>query len=149
MLPAASTPWKPATTATLPSPRTARRLESSIAWMRALVNAPSVCIRIWWPSSERAGVPIPSRVIASSAELTCSPVATSASISLGSGRADSSRPRASSRLVSPAIALTTTTTSWPAARALWTRSATARMRSGDPTLVPPYFWTMRLTADGA
>jgi hypothetical protein len=40
------------------------------------------------------------------------------------------------------MALTTTTTAWPARRVAATRSATDRMRSVEPTLVPPYFWTI-------
>ena len=39
------------------------------------------------------------------------------------------------------MAETTTSTSLPAARAAATRRATARMRSGPSTEVPPYFWT--------
>jgi hypothetical protein len=42
-------------------------------------------------------------------------------------------------LVSPAIADTTTTIRLPASRDLTTRSATALIRSIDPTEVPPYF----------
>jgi hypothetical protein len=45
-------------------------------------------------------------------------------------------------LVSPAIAEGTTTMSWPAVRHLATRWATLRMRSAEPTEVPPNFWTM-------
>ena len=54
--------------------------------------------------------------------------------------------RTRSSVVLP-IAETTTTTSSPArrVRAMW--SATARIRSGSPTDVPPNFWTTRLTAD--
>jgi hypothetical protein len=41
------------------------------------------------------------------------------------------------------MADTTTTRSSPRFRAATTRCATARIRSGVPTDVPPYFWTMR------
>src|SRR5438093_7428354 len=46
----------------------------------------------------------------------------------------------SSSVVSP-MALTTTTTSWPASRARRMRSATARIRSALAKDEPPYFWT--------
>src|SRR6266403_1245211 len=49
-----------------------------------------------------------------------------------------------SRLVSPAIAETTTTTSWPSLRAASARRATLRMRSASATDVPPYFCTMSI-----
>ena len=42
-------------------------------------------------------------------------------------------------------ATTTTTTSLPWRRVKATFSATARMRSGSATEVPPYFWTIRAT----
>ena len=41
------------------------------------------------------------------------------------------------------MAETTTATRFPASFASTTRRATFRMRSGSPTLVPPYFWTIR------
>src|SRR3954467_14803073 len=43
------------------------------------------------------------------------------------------------------MALTTTTTSLPRRRVRATWSATARMRSGSATDVPPNFWTSRPT----
>ena len=43
------------------------------------------------------------------------------------------------------IADTTTTTSLPWRRVICTFSATARIRSGSATDVPPYFWTIRAT----
>src|SRR5687768_8024039 len=46
------------------------------------------------------------------------------------------------RLVSPAIAEGTTTRSWPAAFHFATRRATLRMRSTEPTEVPPNFCTI-------
>src|SRR5262249_32157288 len=51
----------------------------------------------------------------------------------------------SRRLVSPAIALTMTTTSLPAACVARARAATCLIRSTVPTEVPPNFWTMRAT----
>ena len=47
------------------------------------------------------------------------------------------------------IAETTTTTSLPCRFVIWTFSATARMRSGSATDVPPYFWTIRATGPRA
>jgi hypothetical protein len=37
--------------------------------------------------------------------------------------------------------------SHPRRRAATTRRATARIRSGDPTELPPYFWTVRWLLD--
>src|SRR6185295_10235537 len=48
--------------------------------------------------------------------------------------------------VSPAMADGTTTRSCPAAFHLATRCATLRIRSIEPTDVPPYFWTMSAIA---
>ena len=47
------------------------------------------------------------------------------------------------------IADTTTTTSLPWRFVIGTFSATARMRSGSATDVPPYFWTIRATGPRA
>src|ERR1700748_3860756 len=77
--------------------------------------------------------------------VTCSPVATTTSCSRAPGRWFIACPSLSSRLVSPDIAETTTTRSCPAARAWRHLRATARMRSGSATDVPPYFWTHRAT----
>ena len=78
----------------------------------------------------------------SSAMVTCSPVASSTSSSRGDGCSVMSRESFSRRSVSPLIAETTTTTSLPRLRQLITLSATLPMRSGLPTDVPPYFWTI-------
>ena len=43
----------------------------------------------------------------------------------------------------PPIAETTTATWWPSSWSALMRAATLRMRSKEPTEVPPYFWTMR------
>jgi hypothetical protein len=51
-------------------------------------------------------------------------------------------------LVSPAIAEGTTTTLWPAALHFATRRATLRMRSIEPTEVPPNFWTIKAMLQG-
>src|SRR5688572_31559743 len=69
-----------------------------------------------------------------------------ASISRGSGTLVISWASESSRLVSPLIALTIRTTSCPSSCVRSARLATARMRSSEPTDVPPNFWTMSATA---
>jgi hypothetical protein len=79
----------------------------------------------------------------SSAMVTCSPVDSSTSNSRAGALALISSARASSRLVSPLIADTTTTMSSPRARAAATLSATALIRSTVPTEVPPYFSTIK------
>ena len=84
--------------------------------------------------------------MASSAIATCSPVASSTSISRAGGRTLMDLASLISRSVSPDMADTTTTTWWPCARARCTRSATAPMRSGLPMDVPPYFCTIRAIA---
>src|SRR5687767_13335565 len=84
--------------------------------------------------------------MASSADEACSPVEASrsgsrwyASLCLGG---DSSLARPSRRLVSPLMALGTTTIWWPALCHLATRLATLRMRSVEPMHVPPYLLTI-------
>jgi len=140
MLPSSSTPWKPAMTATAPQSSTERiRLESMLA-IRARVWAASVRMPIWAPVNDRAACPSPWIAMASSAMVFCSPVETSTSYSRGSGFSPpSSRARSTSLLVSPDIAETTTATWLPPSSVCTTRRATFRMRSGSPTLVPPYF----------
>jgi len=51
--------------------------------------------------------------------------------------------QATSWLVAPDIAETTTATLWPALTSLSTRRAALRMRSTSATEVPPNFMTMR------
>ncbi len=78
---------------------------------------------------------------------TCSPVETTTSCSRWLGRLEISLVSLSSRFVSPAMAETTTTTSWPDLRAASARCATLRMRSASPTEVPPHFCTMSATEE--
>ena len=73
----------------------------------------------------------------------CSPVETNTSISRLCGSLETCDASSSSRLVSPAMAETTTATLAPWSWARLTRAATARIRSGLATEVPPYFCTMR------
>ncbi len=77
-------PWKPAITATWPSPM--RRIMSapSISRMRAAPCALSVRIGICQPCQERALMPIDCSAIASRPDVTCSPEATTASYSRAS-----------------------------------------------------------------
>ncbi len=113
--------------------------------MRALVKALSVSTLSWWPRKLRALPPCAWMAMAVSAAVTCSPVAARASTSRPSGIGLTSDASLSRRLVSPDIALTMTTTSWPARWVARARAATLRMRSTLATDVPPNFWTMRAT----
>ena len=90
--------------------------------------------------------PIPSSTIASSPAVTCSPEATTASYSRASCSGAASRHQATSWLVAPAMAETTTATSWPASTSRLTWRATLRMRSISATEVPPNFITRRAMA---
>src|SRR5579859_7215453 len=113
-----------------------------MVWIFALVWTSSVRMPACEPVSETAGTSIAFNAIAVSAMVVCSPVVRSMSISrsLGSGMISlASLMRLS---VTPLIAETTTTTSSPCARYFATRLATFLMRSGLPTEVPPYFWTI-------
>ena len=109
------TPWKPAITAT--SLRSLKRLISSaplMSWMRAEPWALLVRIGSCQPCQERALMPMPSSVMASSPAVTCSPEATTASYSRASCSGEAARHHATSSLVLPDMAETTTATSWPA-----------------------------------
>ena len=79
--------------------------------------------------------------IARSPAVTCSPEATTASYSRASCRAAASRHQPTSRSVVPAMADTTTATSWPAFTSRSTWRATLRMRAMSATEVPPNFIT--------
>ena len=87
--------------------------------------------------------PMPSSVIASRPAVTCSPEATTASYSRASCSGAASRHQATSSLVLPAMAETTTATSWPASTSRLTWRATFLMRSMSATEVPPNFITSR------
>ncbi len=113
--------------------------------MRALLNVLSVTMRHWWARKLAACPPAAWMASESSPMVTCSPVATTTSCSRSLGRWFTACTSFSSRFVSPDIAETTTTRSCPAARAWRHLRATARMRSGSATDVPPYFWTHSAT----
>ena len=86
-------------------------------------------------------MPIDCSTMASSPAVTCSPVATTASYSRASCRGAASRTQATSWLVTPAMAETTTATLLPASTSRLTWRATLRMRSTLATDVPPNFMT--------
>ena len=94
------------------------------------------------PVNEIARRPAAWIAMASSAMETCSPVASSISISRSGGSGSIWVASSTSSSVKSPIAETTATTRLPASAAVTIRLATARMRSGVPTDVPPYFWTM-------
>jgi hypothetical protein len=96
---------------------------------------------LWEPVKETASCPRSFTAMETRAIEIRSPAVKSMSISRGCDFSETlwARSRRSS-VVSP-IAETTTTRSVPARRVLTMRSATFWMRSGEPTEVPPYFWT--------
>src|SRR6185312_11156615 len=81
--------------------------------------------------------------MASRPDVTCSPEATTASYSRASCIGEASVHQATSSLVLPDIADTTTATSWPASTSRFTWCATLRIRSILATDVPPNFITRR------
>ena len=111
-----------------------------ICVIRARVCARSVRIAAWNPVNERARSPKAWSAIARSAIVTCSPVASSMSISRGSGAGDTWCARPTRWSVVLPMAETTTTSSRPGALAA-TRRATFRIFSSSATDEPPYFWT--------
>ena len=84
--------------------------------------------------------------MASSPAVTCSPEATTASYSRGSYSWEASRTQATSWLVVPDMAETTTATLLPASTSRFTWRATLRMRSTLATEVPPNFITIKAIA---
>src|SRR5262249_32984605 len=123
-----------------------KRLTSSApltSRMRAAAWALEVRIGSCQPCHERALTPKPSSTIASSPAVTCSPEDTTASYSRASCQAGASRHQPTSRAVAPAMAETTTATSWPASTSRLTCRATLWMRSISATEVPPNFITRR------
>ena len=124
--------------------------EAGTPSMRAEPCTAEVSIGTCQPSQERAFTPMAFRVMARSPAVTCSPAATTTSYSRGSGIGwASSLPaiggvaaslvQATSLLVSPAMAETTTATWLPRSTSRFTSAATWRMRSRSATEVPPNF----------
>ena len=93
----------------------------------------------WGPVIETAGTPWAWRAMASRAIDTCSPVASSMSISRWGGLLLIARARPVSSSVVWPMADTTITRSWPASRLAAMRRATAWIRSTSATEVPPNF----------
>ena len=139
------TPWNPATTATLPAARASRTRSPLTSRIFALPWTVSVMMPTWLPVKLTAGTPRSARAIVSRAAETRSPVVSSMSISRPGRVVDTWEAREIRLSVALPIADTTTTTSWPWRWVICTFSATARMRSGSATDVPPYFWTIRAT----
>ena len=110
--------------------------------MRALVCTPSVTMPTCDPVKEQAGCPREWSAMASRPMVTCSPVASTMSISRGSGVAVMAWARATRPSVVLPIAETTTTSRWPSAADAATRRATFLIFSGSATDEPPYFWTI-------
>ena len=137
------TPWKPATIGMQPASNSARRATVSISWILALPCTLSVFIEIWSAKNDLAWTPMDKSPRLNKEIVTCSPEAVSTSISRAlPWSPPMSWPMVTKRLVSPDIADTTTTTSWPWSMYPFMRCATPRIRSTSPTLVPPYFWTI-------
>ena len=96
-------------------------------------------IPAWVPVIETAGTPSAWRAIDSRAIDTCSPVASSMSISRRGGSLQRLAAMPVSWSVVWPMADTTTTSSWPSSRLAAMRRATARIRSVSATEVPPNF----------
>ena len=113
--PSSDTPWKPGITAISPASIADTKASPSISSIRALACASIVRTGNCQPSQLLALQPTDCKVSASSPLVTCSPLATTTSYSAGSYSAFASRQKLTSRSVSPAIAETTTATSFPSA----------------------------------
>src|SRR3990172_4546652 len=74
--------------------------------------------------------------------VTCSPLASSISISRGSGLGETAWASSISPSVVLPMAETTTTSRWPGAADSAARRATFLIMSGSATDEPPYFWTI-------
>src|SRR3989440_5322773 len=134
-------PWKPATTTTRPS-ASSRSIRAGVRpTIRALACRRSVWMPAWKPSSDTAGTPSSFSAIDMRGAETPSPVESSWSSSRAAGSFATREARLSSRSVESPIALTTTTTSYPAPWLAATRRAARLIRPGVPRELPPNFWT--------
>src|SRR6266851_1922496 len=143
-------PWKPATTTTRPA-ASSRSMRAGVRpRIRAFAWRWSVRIPAWKPSSETAGTPSSVSAIDISGADTPSPVESSRSSSRAVGSFATREARSSSRSVESPMALTTTTTSYPARWLAATRRAARLIRAGELSEVPPNFWTRigRVTDSG-
>ena len=140
------TPWNPATTATFPPSSASRRRSPRISRILALRWAVSVTMPACEPVNDTAASP---QVDDRHAEQRDRDALTRGEehvhLAGASGSLDTSWARRSRSSVVLPMAETTTTTSSPARRVRTMCSATARMRSGSATDVPPNFCTSRLT----
>ena len=136
------TPWAPPTTATWPSAIASLMRSGLTSRILALRCSVSVRKPAWLPVKLAAGQPISSSAITTSAVALRSPAVISMSISRPGGFFETWLARWISSSVSLPMAETTTTTSL-LRRVRTMFSATARMRSGSATDVPPYFWTTK------
>ena len=132
-------PWKPATTTTKPSANRRWSRSVRISRMRARPWADSVMMPAWVPVIDTAGTPWDWRAMASRAIDTCSPVASSMSISRWGGLAVMAEARPVSSSVVWPMADTTITRSFPSSRQRAMRWATAWIRATSATEVPPNF----------
>ena len=142
------TPWKPAMTQTLPAAIASRTRSPLTSTILALRWAVSVMMPTWLPVKLTASMPRSASAIVTSAAVTRSPVVSSMSISRPGCVLDTELARAIRLSVALPMADTTTMTSLPRFLVNATLSATARMRSGSATDVPPYFWTISATRTG-
>ena len=134
-------PWKPVMTATSPASREALSASAGTPVMRAEPCAVLVSTGICQPCHERALMPMDCSTMAVRPAVTCSPLATTASYSRLSCSCEASLTQATSWLVAPAMAETTTATLLPASTSRLTWRATFLMRSTLATDVPPNFIT--------
>src|SRR4051812_22011961 len=142
MLPCSSTPWNPAITAISPAASASLIGWLSIDTIRARENELSVTILHWWPRNDRALPPAARIASATRPTETCSPVDTITSTSRSLGSSWISLASLSRRLGSPDIAHPPTATCGTSPAVARQRAGTLRMRSIEPTDVPPYFWTI-------
>ena len=135
-------------TQTLPSASDWRTRSPLTSMIFALRCAVSVMMPTWLPVKLIASIPRSNSAIVISAAVTRSPVVSSMSISRPGWVVDTELARAIRLSVALPIADTTTITSLPRFFVNATLSATALMRSGSATEVPPYFWTISATGEG-
>ena len=139
------TPWKPATTHTLPCDSASRTRSPFTSRILALVCTVSVMMPTWLPVKLMASIPTPARAIHTRVIEMRSPVVSNMSSSRAGCTDETSLASLIRLSVDLPMAETTTTTSLPWRLVKATCSATARIRSGSATEVPPYFWTMSAT----
>jgi len=142
------TPWNPAITQTLPSLRDWRTRSPLTSTILALRWAVSVMMPTWLPVKLIASIPRSASAIVISAAVWRSPVVSSMSISRPGWVRDTELASEIRLSVALPIADTTTITSLPRFLVKAMLSATAWMRSGSATEVPPYFWTISATSGG-